>query len=599
MPNENTPDNGPAEDPNNDTTESSEARREAESVLRGKGFVHSGGVWTGSLRINKDTFVNVGVSLPERFPDVLPVIRVDRKSLKRRIAHVEKNGKICIAPSSGVLIDADRPADLVIESVQLAEDVLKRGLNGESDEDLQKEFLAYWEPTDQPRTYSLCSADGGFRELVVYKVNGAGFLKSRPLVLADTKGDLEFWSQNLGAEHVSVGKAVFLPFETSFDPPDFGVPTSVGDLRELIRNHVSSKDFGLFERWLESTRFPTMVLVSLPEPSRDTGRVLIGIRIEKPALDVEKRLERGFRPGHVPASRILGFMRNASVARLRLTRLDHSYLSARGGADHGLIEKRVVLVGAGAVGSEIAGLLGAAGVGEVRIIDPDALTEDNIHRHALGVRDLDSDKASALTTWLRGRFPHLAFESRTGRIEGLLAAESPFVKEADLIVLAIADDTLERRLNRVLLGGPPRIHSWVEPLGVGGHALATEIAGPGCFECLFRHDETLGLVNEACFVAPGQIIEKSLAGCAGTFSPFSAFDAHRTAIETAALAVAVLAGDQRENALVSWRGNRNEFEDAGFRLSKRGSTVKHGERVFLNGASFSNQGCRVCGHRQP
>lgn len=209
------------------------------------------------------------------------------------------------------------------------------------------------------------------------------------------------------------------------------------------------------------------------------------------------------------------------MARLDLTRLDQSYLGARGGAARGLSAKRVVLVGAGAVGSEIAGMLGASGVGELRIIDPDTLTEDNVHRHALGVQNLDSDKALSLTARLRGRFPHLTFEGRKSRIEDLLVQDAQFITTSDLIILAIADDTLERRLNRLLIAGPPRVHSWVEPLGVGGHSLATGIAGPGCFECLFVQDDTHGLVNKASFVAPGQIIERSLAGCAGTFSPFS------------------------------------------------------------------------------
>lgn len=215
MPKDSSPDTLPAEGRNNDSSVTSEARGEAEHALEEAGFVRSGGEWIGSLQINDAKSVAVRISLPARFPDVLPEISVDRKSLPKRIAHVEKTGKICIAPSSGVLIDADRPADLIIESLQLAKGVLQRGLSGESDEDLQREFLAYWESTDQVATYSLCSPDGSFRELVVNRVTGIGFLKSGPLVIADRKGDVERWAQNLDAKHVLVGKAAFLPFQTS------------------------------------------------------------------------------------------------------------------------------------------------------------------------------------------------------------------------------------------------------------------------------------------------------------------------------------------------------------------------------------------------
>jgi len=593
VPKESTPDTAHTEDQEREVGDTLQARGEAERALEELGFVRSGDGWTGSLQIDDHTHVDVGVALPQRFPDALPEVKVDRKALPRRIPHVEENGKICIAPLTGILIDADRPADLVLESVQLATGVLKRGLSGESDEDLQREFLAYWKATDKAATYNLCSADGGFRELVVARVTGTGFLKAAPFVLADTKAEVTHWAANLSAKIELVGKAAFLPFQTPFDPPDFGAQITVGELRELFRQHTAPRDFGLFERWLESAQRPTTVLLSLPEPAKDAGRVLVGIRVEKPAKDIEKGLLKGFRPGHVPAWRILGFIKNATATRLDLTRLDRGYLGVRGGASHGLSTRGVVIVGAGAIGSDIAGLLGEAGVGELRIIDPDTLSEDNVHRHALGVRNLDADKAVALATRLRGRFPHLTFEGRKDRIEHVLVSDPQFVRETDLIVIAIADDTLERRLNRSLLRESPRIHAWVEPLGVGGHVLAAGLSGPGCFECLFGYEENY-LRNRASFVAAGEVIERSLAGCAGTFSPFSALDAHKTALEAAALAVSILAGEQKQNVLVSWRGERKDFESAGYRLSDRGDALERGTKEVLKGRDFANQGCKVC-----
>jgi hypothetical protein len=56
-------------------------------------------------------------------------------------------------------------------------------------------------------------------------------------------------------------------------------------------------------------------------------------------------------------------------------------------------------------------------------------------------------------------------------VDNLLMDERDTILDADLIVVAVGDETLERRLNRLLAGGPPRLHAWVEPLGVGGHAL--------------------------------------------------------------------------------------------------------------------------------
>jgi ThiF family protein/E2/UBC family protein B len=575
-----------------------EARALAERTLEDAGFTRSGNDWIGGLRVDETTIVQARLSLPERFPDALPEIKVDRKTLPRRIPHVEENGKICIAPSSGVLIDADRPADVLLRSLELAEEVLRKGLSGASERDFQIEFLAYWKPTDQRTTYSICKERGGFREVILSRVTGEGFLKPGQIVVSDSEEDVARWSSNLGATHVRIDKAVLVPLESPFAPPDFDVATTVGNVREVLREHASPKDVASFERWLESAQFPTTILLSLPEAIKNTGRILIGVRIEKPAKDIQKTVHAGFRPGHLPAWRTLGFLRNALATRLKLTRLDRNYLGIRGGAAQAISGKRVVLVGAGAVGSEVAGMLAAAGVEELRVIDPETLSADNVHRHVLGVRDLDNSKALALTSQLRARFPHLAFEARQDCIEGLLRQDSQFVTDVDLILIALGDETIERRLNQLLAGRVPRIHAWVEPLGVGGHALACGLSGPGCFECLFRHDQKGAIGNTAAFVEPGQLIQRSLAGCAGTFSPFSAFDARRTALEASNLAVSVLSGDQKETVLVSWRGDRKDFENLGYRLSARGADTKHGARVFLTSRDLARKECSVCGTRR-
>jgi hypothetical protein len=218
-----------------------------------------------------------------------------------------------------------------------------------------------------------------------------------------------------------------------------------------------------------------------------------------------------------------------------------------------------------------------------------------VHRHVLGVRNLDNEKAVALTAQLRSRFPHLTFEARKSRIEDLLLDDSQFVTDVDLILFALGDETIERRLNRLLIRGAPRIHAWVEPLGVGGHAFACGLSTPGCFECLFRYDGRGALFNSAAFVEPGQPIQRSLAGCAGTFSPFSAFDARRTALEAASVALAVLSGEQKESVLASWRGDRKDFENSGYRLSPRGADTRHGARVFLTSRDLAVRACNVCG----
>jgi hypothetical protein len=127
------------------------------------------------------------------------------------------------------------------------------------------------------------------------------------------------------------------------------------------------------------------------------------------------------------------------------------------------------------------------------------------------------------------------------------------------------------------------------------------LTGFGCFECLFKLDQALGLVNAAALTGAGQEIRASLSGCAGTFSPFSALDARRTALEAAELASAVLTGAVRDTTLVTWRGERSAFEEAGYRLSARGALLGHGTRARVGAHELARIECKVClgGHPNP
>lgn len=595
--------------------ERADARRKASARLAQRGFIESvgdgadaavgaSGPWCGALIVpGIATPVPATVALPPKFPDVLPRVSVNRADLPRRLAHVEEDGHVCVIPSSGVLLDADRPAALVDEALDRAARELARGVSGESDDDLQSEWLAYWQPTDAARTYMICRATGPARQIVTARANGPAPLGAGVDLLAESGEEARRWAQRLGGAATATGSAFFVPFVSVFPPPDFGIAWSVRDVLTLIDTHSSPADAAALRQFLNATTLPAIVAMSLPEAPAGTGRRLIAVRVEKLEKDAAKAAANGFRPGHVPMWRRLQVTAGSAVGRLKLERVDGEYMRARGGAAASLAEATVVVVGVGSVGSEIARNLAALGVGQLRLIDADVVGPENVHRHVLGVRQLWRFKASALAEELSALFPHLSIEGVPRRVEDVLMDGRDQLLDADLIVVAVGDETLERRLNRLMAVGPPRVHAWVEPLGVGGHALACALrdhqrvvgGGAGCYECLFVLDEVLGRVNTAALTAPGQEIRLSLAGCIGTFSPFSALDARRTALEAAELGAAILTGALTEASLLTWRGERTAFEQAGYRLSRRAALIGPAARIIVPGHEFARAECTVCG----
>jgi molybdopterin-synthase adenylyltransferase len=583
-----------------------DARDVAARALAERGFlVHSAPdeYWAGKLSLPRSrTTLPVEVRLPSSFPDALPNVAVRHDCLPKRVAHVV-DGTVCVVPTSNVFVDADRPADLVAEALRRAAEVLDQGLLGETDADLDVEFQAYWIPTDFTTTLSYCDVDGPARQIVMCQLTGGSKLIDESRMLADRVEDVERWARHIGARVGAVQTALFVPVSASIPLALPDQPTTVSQVALLIARHATPSAQQLFHRAIERADYPQFVVLSMPEALAGAGRRLAAIHIKRPDRAVLKEAQRGFRPGHLPAGRVLARIGRVAVERFRVQRVDSAYLGARGGVAMRLTDATVTVVGVGAVGSEVARNLAAIGVGHIRLVDPDGMAAENVHRHVLGMNSTGYTKATALKVELEQKFPHLDIDLRTLRVEKLLTDEPAFLLEADLIFLATGEETLERRLNRLLLGGPPRVHAWLEPLGIGGHAFACggpmESSTPnepaaGCFECLYRPDDNVGLINRTALTAPGQEIRQSLAGCAGTFSPFSPLDARRTAVDATELAARVLTRAVTLPALVTWRGMHTPFEAAAYQMSVRARQISPGSRVEVSSPDLVRQDCTIC-----
>ena len=98
-----------------------------------------------------------------------------------------------------------------------------------------------------------------------------------------------------------------------------------------------------------------------------------------------------------------------------------------------LREARVLVVGAGALGSPVALYLAGAGVGRLGILDDDAVELSNLHRQLLHFTpDLGVSKAESAAAKLRFLNPEVVVEPYRVRLEDGNAAE--LVAGHDLVV---------------------------------------------------------------------------------------------------------------------------------------------------------------------
>jgi molybdopterin/thiamine biosynthesis adenylyltransferase len=412
-------------------------------------------------------------------------------------------------------------------------------------------------------------------------------------LLADDLAAVKSFAARQGLSVKERDDAFFVPLSTTMHPPEFNRDLTYDDVRGLIEAHTATETYQSLICWLREARLPITLLLSMPLTAPQ-GQALIAVIVKPAKGEARKRALRGYRPDHVPAGRELRFAHDQPVTKLAVERFDPGFVLARGGATEQLLARSVAIVGCGAVGSHAVNHLAMLGIGNLRLVDPDILTSENIYRHVLGAAYVGYSKVQGLKIELERRLPQVTIEIRATDVEKVLRAEPEFIMAADLIVIAVGDETLERRLNAILADLRPRIHTWVEPLGIGGHVLATGIAaGSGCYDCLFENEATYGLVNRADLAAPGQSFQKSMAGCAGMYMPFAALDADRIASETARLVTRSLTGQEHQNVLMGVAGDVTAFTAAGFSLSARGRRLR--EAVWQRETRHARTDCPVCG----
>ncbi len=196
---------------------------------------------------------------------------------------------------------------------------------------------------------------------------------------------------------------------------------------------------------------------------------------------------------------------------------------------------RVAIVGCGATGSALAGLLARAGVGTLRIIDRDYVEPSNLHRQSLFD---EADAAESLPKAIAAARKISAFNSQIAveaKVEDLVPANVEALLEGMDLILDGTDNFETRYLinDYAVDRGLP----WIYSAAVGSYAVTLNVL-PGetaCLACIFPDSprgmvetcETSGILNSAVnLVASIAATEalKFLVGASGLRRSLLSFD---------------------------------------------------------------------------
>lgn len=202
----------------------------------------------------------------------------------------------------------------------------------------------------------------------------------------------------------------------------------------------------------------------------------------------------------------------------------------RGRFTEQLVAKKILLIGAGALGSAVAEMLVRGGVRHLVICDADTFEHGNLSRHTLTMRDEHASKALALAARLTRASAHVRVDAVHAEFPDLTAEQKGRIAECDLIL----DCTAERDvLSRI------EAHRWVEDayivsmaFGLHLHRLyvvgapAREFTGSavtGLMDPLVREDlanhetDVLGREGPGCWhpVFPGRVDDSWMMAAMG------------------------------------------------------------------------------------
>lgn len=485
--------------------------------------------WELDLREQGYPIPTVRLRLGTLFPAVPCELYVPAE-LCLQLPHVEEDGRVCLGEVCQPA-DFESPVAAVIRAItRFRTELLERSSNQEWREaELHAERLSYWSrfcdrrqtsPRGRPRPRTTLVEMGEVDDWAEGKI--AAFIpknsrhrriSTQIVTLGQADPDELANRHGFSSGTLTKGNAAFvrLPEHATWSPLTW--PKNFLELDHLIRSVTANKRS--VTGWLEEHGWSGNTADTAEVSS--TGKVAIGI---KPLLVVLCHGKELY--GYQISQPIVSLVTPPHAAPVKISRIDPTWALTR---DHSTTsfelrrQKRVLVLGAGSLGSPIIDVLARSGIGAIDVVDSQVLDSANVSRHLLGMSSILQAKATAIAARLKKEIPGLkilGFPEDARR----WCAENCTPGKYDLVVDLTAESAVRiflAQTREVLLGEATVIHAWVEPYCAAAHVVATTLAKPWPVG-----DPAGSRVNAADFSAAQ--VRVNLPACSDGFHPYGSAD---------------------------------------------------------------------------
>lgn len=233
------------------------------------------------------------------------------------------------------------------------------------------------------------------------------------------------------------------------------LPTTWGELQATLNNQGIDL-MGIIRSRMDQLRSSSIsvLLIGFPIPEfvGEDSKVVHWYAVELPQLpSINAKPLNGFRTNSELGkwyrdARL--FSDNVPLKWMNTDNWSEEQLARRGTLNSDLRGKKVLLIGAGALGAVVAELLAKMGVNRITIIDGDDLNAGNLVRHPLGLQELEQNKALATANKLNNATPFV-------QAEGIKDSfPHSFSGDVNLVVDCTGNDELLIRVQQFNWGNP-------------------------------------------------------------------------------------------------------------------------------------------------